>query len=588
MKLINRMLLLFAVLVSFSACEGDYDMPDFTDPTFTLPSSATLTTISAIRGYESQIGSDGVYRFSGTGVYLKAVVSANDKSGNIFKKIYLQDATGNIEMEVDQSNIFNDYPVGQEVYLDLTGLSLSKYGGELQLGHPDGYNYRTPYIIFKEQAHKNGSPNEKAITVTDVTDFTQLKESDRFSLVRLKKVHFENGGKNKFAPQGANYTTEKLLDSKGNSIDVRTSNYAKFAAETLPAGVGTVVAILGRYNGAWQLTIRSLEDFTDFGDGSGGSDSESGLKFKKVTTVTNGKKYIIAANDNGTYKVAQNVAATKTYGWLYVDDATAKDGVITMDDESHAFTFVANGSDWYIKDESGRYMFMTGTFNSFNVGADATAEGLWTVTPNANGTMKITNKGMSKYIQYSTQHTSYGSYPDEQGIMPELFELQDGDSGSGDGGGSGASGVQYQKATSITSGKEYIIAADDNGTMKVAKNIAANKTYGYLYVDDATDKNGVITLEDDSHGFIIEASGSNYTIKDKSGRYMIMTGTFNSFNLAAESSSEAIWTITKNDNGTFKVMNVGMSKYVQYSTQFTSYGSYADEQGIMPFLYERK
>lgn len=588
MKLINRMLLLFAALVSFSACEGDYDMPDFTDPTFTLPSSATLTTISAIRGYESQIGSDGVYRFSGTGVYLKAVVSANDKSGNIFKKIYLQDATGNIEMEVDQSNIFNDYPVGQEVYLDLTGLSLSKYGGELQLGHPDGYNYRTPYIIFKEQAHKNGKPNEKAITVTDVTDFTQLKESDRFSLVRLKKVHFENGGKNKFAPQGANYTTEKLLDSKGNSIDVRTSNYAKFAAETLPAGVGTVVAILGRYNGAWQLTIRSLEDFTDFGDSSGGGDSESGLKFKKVTTVTSGKKYIIAANDNGTYKVAQNVAATKTYGWLYVDDATAKDGVITMDDESHAFTFVANGSDWYIKDESGRYMFMTGTFNSFNVGADATAEGLWTVTPNANGTMKITNKGMSKYIQYSTQYTSYGSYPDEQGIMPELFELQDGDSGSGDGGGSGASGVQYQKATSITSGKEYIIAADDNGTMKVAKNIASNKTYGYLYVDDATDKNGVITLEDDSHGFIVEASGSNYTIKDKSGRYMIMTGTFNSFNLAAESSSEAMWTISKNENGTFKVMNVGMSKYVQYSTQFTSYGSYADEQGIMPFLYERK
>ena len=426
MKLINRMLLLFAALVSFSACEGDYDMPDFTDPTFTLPSSATLTTISAIRGYESQIGSDGVYRFSGTGVYLKAVVSANDKSGNIFKKIYLQDATGNIEMEVDQSNIFNDYPVGQEVYLDLTGLSLSKYGGELQLGHPDGYNYRTPYIIFKEQAHKNGSPNEKAITVTDVTDFTQLKESDRFSLVRLKKVHFENGGKNKFAPQGANYTTEKLLDSKGNSIDVRTSNYAKFAAETLPAGVGTVVAILGRYNGAWQLTIRSLEDFTDFG-----SDSESGLKFKKVTTVTSGKKYIIAANDNGTYKVAQNVAATKNYSYLFVDDATAKDGVITMDDESHAFTFVANGSDWYIKDESGRYMFMTGTYNSFNVGADATAEGLWTVTPNADGTMKITNKGMSKYIQYSTQHTSYGSYLDEQGIMPELFELQDDDSGSG-------------------------------------------------------------------------------------------------------------------------------------------------------------
>lgn len=577
MKLINRFFLLLAALVSFSACETDYDMPDFADPVFTLPSGATVTTISAIRAYESQIGSDGVYRFTSTDVYLKAVVSANDKSGNIFKKIYLQDATGNIEMEVDQSNVYNDYPVGQEIYLDLTGLSLSKYGGELQLGHPDGYNYRTPYIIFKEQAHKNGKPNEKALTVTEVSDFTQLKESDRFALVRLKKVHFENGGKNKFAPAGANYTTEKLLDSKGNSMDVRTSNYAKFAAETIPAGVGTVTAILGRYNGAWQLTIRSMEDFTDFGK----DDPQTGYKFKKVTTITSGKKYLIAANDNGTYKVAQNVAATKTYGWLYVDDATATGDVITMDDESHAFTFVANGSDWNIKDESGRYMYMTGTYNSFNLSADATAEGLWTVTANANGTMKITNKGMSKYVQYSAQHTSYGAYPDEQGIMPELFELQDGDEPV-------ETGVQYQKATTITSGKEYIIVASDNGALKVAKNIAANKTYGYLYVDDATDKSGVITLEDDSHGFIIEADGANYTIKDKSGRYLIMTGTYNSFNLSDSATDEAKWTAVANGDGTFKVTNVGMSKYIQYSTQYTSYGCYPDEQGLMPYLYERK
>ena len=50
---------------------------------------------------------------------MKAVITANDESGNIFKKIYLQDETGAIEMEVDQNSVYNYYPVGQTVYIDL-------------------------------------------------------------------------------------------------------------------------------------------------------------------------------------------------------------------------------------------------------------------------------------------------------------------------------------------------------------------------------------------------------------------------------------------------------------------------------------
>ena len=37
---------------------------------------------------------------------MKAVITANDESGNIFKKIYLQDETGAIEMEVDQNSVY--------------------------------------------------------------------------------------------------------------------------------------------------------------------------------------------------------------------------------------------------------------------------------------------------------------------------------------------------------------------------------------------------------------------------------------------------------------------------------------------------
>lgn len=47
---------------------------------------------------------------------MKAVITANDESGNIFKKIYLQDETGAIEMEVDQNSVYNYYPVADGLY----------------------------------------------------------------------------------------------------------------------------------------------------------------------------------------------------------------------------------------------------------------------------------------------------------------------------------------------------------------------------------------------------------------------------------------------------------------------------------------
>ena len=95
---------------------------------------------------------------------MKAVITANDESGNIFKKIYLQDETGAIEMEVDQNSVYNYYPVGQTVYIDLKGLSLSMYGDELQLGHPDGYLYRTPWEEFQAHVKKDSWANPENVT----------------------------------------------------------------------------------------------------------------------------------------------------------------------------------------------------------------------------------------------------------------------------------------------------------------------------------------------------------------------------------------------------------------------------------------
>lgn len=144
--------------------------------------------------------------------------------------------------------------------------------------------------------------------------------------------------------------------------------------------------------------------------------------------------------------------------------------------------------------------------------------------------------------------------------------------------------AKYKKADKIESGKEYLIVALNDGVYNVAQQITS--TYGYLYVESAKEENGVIELsEDNTNAFTIEATDGGYTIKQNNGKYLYQKDSHNSFNVSDTSTEGDVWTIDANADGTFKITNVSVNKYVQYSVNYKSFGSYADEQGIMPYLY---
>ena len=98
-------------------------------------------------------------------------------------------------------------------------------------------------------------------------------------------------------------------------------------------------------------------------------------------------------------------------------------------------------------------------------------------------------------------------------------------------------------------------------------------------------ENEQIELTSDNNGFVFTETDGGYTIVDMQNKYVYMTGNYNSFNVSAEPQDGMVWTVEANADGTFKITNVNTSKYIQYSVKFTSYGSYADEQGVMPQLY---
>ena len=279
-KLRNIALPLLASLALF-ACEKDYDAPLLTEPEYTGPEANI--TIKDLRAQTSAATQDAPVVLTQEQV-LKAVVTANDESGNIFKKIYLEDETGAIEMEVDQGSVYNYYPVGQTVYIDLKGLSISVFGDEQQLGHPEGYLYRTPWEEFEKHVIRDGwanPENAKPLELDDISVINADPETYKFKLVTLKGVTFQNGGTAIFAPEGSTGHEETITDAHGNTLAVRTSGYANFAANKLPKGKGNLTGILGRFRGNWQFTIRTAEDIKDFvevpEEGGQGGETQPGV-----------------------------------------------------------------------------------------------------------------------------------------------------------------------------------------------------------------------------------------------------------------------------------------------------------------------
>jgi len=158
----------------------------------------------------------------------------------------------------------------------------------------------------------------------------------------------------------------------------------------------------------------------------------------------------------------------------------------------------------------------------------------------------------------------------------------DNDNSADDSSTTGGSNV-YKKVTSITSGKTYAMVANGNAALNITSG-----NYGWLNISAVTDNNGEFTSTE-KIGFVFTATEGGWTISQTSdNRYLYMTGTYNSFNLSDTAVEGAVFTAEAQSDGSFKITNVAMSKYIQLSTQYSSYGAYTSENGVMPALYEKQ
>lgn len=186
-----------------------------------------------------------------------------------------------------------------------------------------------------------------------------------------------------------------------------------------PENLGKQITIKGnleKYFGANGLKSASAYEWGATGSGD---TPATGDTFKKVTSITSGKQYIIVAEGKAAH------VNTANYGYLGVDDVTDNGGIITAQSDC-AFTFTATTGGYTIKMSDNRYVYQTGTYNSFNYSDTAVDGSVFTVAFQADGTAKITNVSTGKYVQYSKNYNSYGCYAtaQDEAVMPTLYEKQ--------------------------------------------------------------------------------------------------------------------------------------------------------------------
>ena len=185
-------------------------------------------------------------------IYIKGKVTANDETGNLYRYIYIEDATGGIRININKANtIYQDYrfKVGKNLIVKLKDLYIGKYNGEFQIGTLSGSTLG--FIAEADIYRYLFDSNEPATSVT-ATEKTipQLTPDDVGKWIKIKNVQFVD------TELGNTYSGNRtLIDCTGNKIILRTNSQASFSSAMIDNGKGDIYAILSIYNGVYQLII---------------------------------------------------------------------------------------------------------------------------------------------------------------------------------------------------------------------------------------------------------------------------------------------------------------------------------------------
>ncbi|WP_315542934.1 DUF5689 domain-containing protein [Capnocytophaga leadbetteri] len=261
----------FISLCTVMSCvkDDDYELPDnkkvlpsFAGKVVSFSDVASRTTTS-IKTYSADEAIEGY-------------VISSDEGGNFYKKIYIQneDKTQALSVALDKSGLYTEFPIGAKVQLRLKGLTTQHNNAITEVGYKIYKNEKSgresvgsmAEAIYKTHLYDMGGERKTLASLAkEVTSIETVKNDAHVGqLITLKGVHFPNEvvgktmyDKDKDLGGATNY---KLTDANGKTIDFRTSSFAKFKNEKVPAGTLDITGVLSKFNTSWQFMVSNYAD----------------------------------------------------------------------------------------------------------------------------------------------------------------------------------------------------------------------------------------------------------------------------------------------------------------------------------------
>jgi len=262
-KLSFAIMFLAGTAFILNSCKKDFDSP----PGPADPNIVANTSIAALKALHT---SSAAYDVITTDLIISGVVVANDRSGNLYKQLYIQDSTGGLQVLLDASGLYGTYPVGRRIFIRCKGLCISDYNGTMQLGvkaFVSGANSMeaipgsliNKYIV-------GGSINNpvvpKVVTIAQLGTGLQDKyigtliQLDNFAFTSLNATYSDTS----VYKSTTNRDVKNCPADGNNTIIVRTSAYSNFAGQRVAQGRGSLLAIYTVFGSTKQLIIRDTND----------------------------------------------------------------------------------------------------------------------------------------------------------------------------------------------------------------------------------------------------------------------------------------------------------------------------------------
>lgn len=581
-----------AAAMATVSCDDDFDRPPVITPVATIEANTTILELkeqyfAAAQSGQNQMTEIG-FNADGDSIIIGGYIVSNDSLGNIYQRVILEDQTSSIPIRVYNSALYESYLYGQELRINVTGLSIGYYSGWLMIGVPYTNASGNTSVggmdenVMAIRSQVNGLPQKSDIeefsnrylttipaikaALSNETEMLQWQSR----LIKLEDVEFVGGGTEMWGtPNADNYTTRQLRDKDGNTLDISTSNKSKFVSQILPKGTGSITAILSYFRSDWQLVFSNpAVDCIGFETVEGGEGGDtpstpasetifsetfaSGIGNFTINNVNLPSELSAIWKHDSQYKYMVATAYSQNN---YASDSWLISPVISLKDAPAAFLSYDQALNYFTSvdiaktqaavaiREAGTTDWTTLTVPSFPSSFS------WSFV--STGDIDL-SAFLGKEVEIGFHYTSTASKAGTWELKNVLIKTTGNASTPST---PATSEAKFKKVTAITSGKSYVLMVDG----KVGTAIAKNDSYGRFAMADPIAMDGDVVTTDASNGVTFTAVEGGYAMTDTYGRILGMDAShLTSFQLFTTQPADkgGVWTVTFNADGTAAIANV--------------------------------